>query len=85
MRKSRYPWREWTDGSPRVIWYPRHFQASTAGMRSTITTHAQKRDMAVAIVMHPMHPHAPEDVSLAFQFFPDRNYADGPPDDLFAA
>ena len=58
VRKSRYQWSEWEDGAPRVIWYPKHFQASVAGMRSTIVTHAQKRDIAVACVAHPEHPHA---------------------------
>jgi len=83
VRKSRYPWGEWTDGAPRVVWYPKHFQASVAGMRSTIVTHAQKRDMAVACVMRPEHPHAAAELSLAFQFFPDRAFTDGPPADLF--
>ena len=83
VRKSRYPWGDWVDGAPRVIWYPKHFQASVAGMRSTIVTHAHKRDIAVACVMHPEHEHAPAELSLAFQFFPGRTFADGPPVDLF--
>lgn len=82
VRRSRYRWSEWEDGEPRVIWYPKHFQATVTGMRSTIVTHAQKRDIAVACVAHPEHPHAPADVSLAFQFFPGRSFADGPPADL---
>jgi hypothetical protein len=79
MRKSRYPWREWEDGQPRVIWYPEHFRATTAGMRSTLMTHARKADIAIACVSNPEHPHAPAEDSLAFQFFPGRRFADGPP------
>lgn len=85
VRRSRYPWGEWGDGSPRLIWAPRHFEATPQGMRSTIVTHARAKDMAVACVMYPEHPDAPAEWSLAFQFFPDRPFADGPPSDLFEA
>lgn len=79
VRKTRYPWSEWTDGQPRIIWFPQHFQATTSGMRSTIMTHAAAHDIAVAIVMHPRNAHALPELSLAFQFFPGRSYAEGPP------
>jgi hypothetical protein len=83
VRKSRYPWRIWEDGAARVIWYPEHFTSTQEGMRSTLVTHARKRDIAVACVLNPEHEAAPAEHSVAFQFFPDRTYRDGPPPGLF--
>ena len=84
VRKTRYPWAVWTDGQPRKLKRGRHFAGTVDGMRSTLTTHARSRDMAVAVVMRTAED-APGDDGryIAFQFFPDRRFADGPPPALF--
>lgn len=83
-RKTRYPWAVWTDGRPRKIKRGRHFAGTVDGMRSTLTTHARSRDIAVAVVMRTAQD-APSDDGryIAFQFFPQRRFADGPPPELF--
>lgn len=83
-RKTRYPWAIWTDGRPRRIKRGRHFAGTVDGMRSTLTTHARSRDIAVAVVMRTAQDGPGDDGRyIAFQFFPERQFADGPPPGLF--
>ena len=86
VRKTRYPWAVWSDGQARKLKRGRHFAGTVDGMRSTLTTHARSRDIAVAIVTRTADEAACDEARyIHFQFFPQRRFADGPPGDLFDA
>lgn len=85
VRKTHYPWDVWTDGRAWRLRQGRHFAGTAEGMRSTLNTHGRSRDIAVLVVTRSATD-TPRDEGryVAFQFFPDRRYADGAPPDLFS-
>lgn len=80
VRATLYPWAKLMDGGKYMLVRGRDFHTAARVMKSTITAHAKRHDIAVRtrIARNVDRPQA-EPKELFVQFYPGRPYADGPP------